>query len=142
MALFRRILSGVVAAILLVQPAVASGSCCCGAKSTGRDMVASVEDSPVVSAGCPHCRAAAKQQNSKTSLGYLQSDDCECSPNSEAIPATVTQKRDVKSEVVVRSLWLPVEASRQPDVRRIETSQVNSLTGHVPLTVLLCRWLA
>jgi hypothetical protein len=145
MALFRRILSGLLAAVLLVQPAVASGSCCCTAKlteSAEADISLDSSDSPVIAAGCPRCRAVAKQSNNRKSSDSLQSDDCGCSRNSRAIPATVTEQRDVKLEVSSRSLWLPSAVTHLPDVRCILTSQVASPTGTIPLTVLHCRWLA
>jgi len=145
MALFRRILSGVLAALLLVQPAVASGSCCCTAKlieSTEADNTLDSSDSPVISAGCPRCRAAAKQSDNRNPADSMQSDGCGCSRNSRAIPATVTEHRDVKLEVSSRSLWLPSEVTHLSDVRCFAMSQVASPTGTIPLTVLHCRWLA
>jgi hypothetical protein len=144
MALFRRILSGLLAAVLLVQPAVASGSCCCTGKlaeSTESGITLNDNSSPVISAGCPRCKAAARHAD-KRMAGSLQSDDCGCSRNSRAIPATVSEQRNVSSEVAARSLWLPMDAVRLLDVRGTATSQVGLRTGRIPLTVLYCRWLA
>ncbi len=144
MALFRRILSGVLAAMLLVQPAFASGSCCCTAKpieSNEAGFTVENGESPVVSAGCPRCKAAAKQSSDRKFSHSVESDGCGCSRNSRAIPATVTEHRDIKLEVS-RSLWLPSEVTHLPDARRIATSQVASPTGTISLTVLHCRWLA
>lgn len=142
MALFRRILCGVLAAGLLVLPAAASGSCCCTA--TPAEPVVTVNDgaAPSMSAGCPHCRAAAKSQSDGESSDLLHLNCCGCSQNSQTIPATLTNKRDTKSEVSVRHTWRPVEAGHLPDARRIVASQVANQTGNVPLNLLHSRWLA
>lgn len=154
MAFFRRILNGLLAALLLVQPVVALGDCCCKTRTNESSITepgvaesgtaGDGGETAAVSAGCPRCRAAAAKDESgqQSSTPTLQSDDCGCSREGHAVPATLSEKRDVRSEVVVRTHWLPLETCRIPNVRRLETSQVVRQTGIIPLTVLHCRWQA
>lgn len=143
MSALHRILSGLLAATLLVQPAFALGGCCC-TESTAADPIASQsEDQLAVSAQCPNCRtAAAQESSSRDQTGSLQSDGCGCSNHQRVLPATVSNNRQVAFEVAAQVLWVQTTFVSQPDVRRIETSTDTPPWPHVPINVMLCRWLA
>ena len=142
MNIFRRILVGALAAMLLVQPALALGSCCC--TTVTDDATSEIRDGvPAAGAACPNCRSAESAgTDRRDTTGTVHSEGCECAQQRQLQQADRPGRRDASLESVTDVLWDdPVRVPQIDNVRATASIGANPLSPRISLQVLLCRWL-
>lgn len=142
MTIFHRPLAGLLAAMLLIQPVFALGSCCCSELLTETPTAATDAAVPTVAAKCPNCRSFADAKPQRDESRTAHSEGCGCAQHREVLQANRTRHRDTALEVATGVLWVTPLRPARPAAFHAVTPIDNPLPPRIPLQVMLCRWLS